>query len=273
MNTIARWRAKVRKWVESDKVQRLIIALIIINSISIGLETSEVIMHDFGYYIYLFDDVILFIFIAEILLKLFAYQWRFFRSSWNLFDFVIIGVAAMPESGLFSILRTLRIIRVLRLFKQLEKLRMIVEAFLRAIASIGWISVLLGIIFYVFAVICTNVFGSAFPEWFGDLGASTYTLFQIMTLESWSMGIARPVMDEFPYAWLIFIPFILVATYITVNIFIAVVVSAMNEIQLGETEAHHDEDVRMLRKDNEELKAEIQEIKTLLKQQIRNQEG
>lgn len=266
MATQSKWRVKAREFVESSKVQKAIVGLILFNSISIGIETSREVMDKAGHFVDLFDDIILGIFIVELSVKIYAYRWRFFRSSWNLFDFIIIGVSLLPESGILSIFRTLRIIRVLRLFKQLERLRVIIEAFLKAIASIGWISLLLGIIFYVFAVISTNIFGQAFPHWFGDLGKSTYTLFQIMTLESWSMGIVRPVMEKFPYAYLLFVPFILVATYITVNIFIAVVVSAMNEIQFHENEAKHEKDMEGLHNDSVDLQQHVIDLKNEIKE-------
>jgi voltage-gated sodium channel len=118
---------------------------------------------------------------------------------------------------------------------------MIVESMLMAIPSIGWVSLMLGLIFYIFAVIGTNLFGEAFPDWFGNLGATSYTLFQIMTLESWSMGIARPVIEVFPYAYLFFIPFILIATYSMLNLFIAIIVSAMQSLSDAEAELEQGE--------------------------------
>mgnify|MGYP006210843333 CR=1 FL=1 len=83
------------------------------------------------------------------------------------------------------------------------------------------------LVFYVFGVIATHLFGALVPDWFGHLGRSLYTLFQVMTLESWSMGLVRPVMEVYPFAWLYFVPFILIATFMMLNLFIAVIVNAM----------------------------------------------
>lgn len=108
------------------------------------------------------------------------------------------------------------------------------ESLIKSIPSIGWIAVLLFIIFYIFAVIGTDLYQSRFPEYFGDMGTSFFTLFQVMTLESWSSGIARPMMEQIPYVYVYFIPFILLATYTTLNVFIAIVVNTMNEINRNE---------------------------------------
>ena len=116
-------------------------------------------------------------------------------------------------------------------------MRRVVGALLAAIPGLGSIALVLLIIYYVFAVIATNLFSAAYPEWFGTLGRSLYTLFQIMTLESWSMGISRPVMEEFPYAWAFFIPFILVATFTMLNLFIAIIVNAMQNYSESENTA------------------------------------
>jgi voltage-gated sodium channel len=125
---------------------------------------------------------------------------------------------------------------------------------LTAIPSMGWILFMLGMVFYVFAVIGTEIFGARFPDWFGTIGASLYTLFQVLTLESWSMGIARPTIAEFPYAWLYFIPFILISTFTILNLFIGINVSSMQAVHWEEEESKrrqseqraHDERAEML---------------------------
>ncbi len=232
----------LKRIVEASWFSNTIIALIIINSILIGLETSEYWMDNYGAIIDQIDLVILGIFIIEILLKMIVYKHRFFGSAWNIFDFSVILISVLPAAGSFAVFRALRIIRALRLVKNVPKLRFIIESLLKSIPSIGWIVALLAMIFYIFAVVGTNLYGEEFPEWFGTLGKSMFTLFQIMTLESWSSGIARPVMEQIPLAEIYFIIFILVATYTTLNVFIAIVVNTMNEM-------HHkeimEEDSRM----------------------------
>jgi voltage-gated sodium channel len=223
-------RARLGAFVEHPRVQAFIIALIALNAVTLGLETSPAVTERIGGLLQVVDQVILAVFVLEIALKLFALRGRFFASGWNVFDFLIVAIALVPDSGPFAVLRTLRVLRLLRLVTKLPRLRRIVESMMRAIPSIGWLSLLLVLIFYIFAVMGTSLFGAAFPQWFGSLGASLYTLFQVMTLESWSMGIARPVMEEFPAAPLFFVPFILIATYSMLNLFIAVVVSTMQSL-------------------------------------------
>ena len=151
----------------------------------------------------------------------------FFRNPWNVFDFTIVAVALVPAGEGISVLRALRILRALRLISMVPQMRLVVQALLSAIPAMGSVIALLALIFYVAAVMATKLFGADFPEWFGTVGASLYTLFQIMTLESWSMGIARPVMEVHPYAWAFFVPFILIITFAVLNLFIAIVVNAM----------------------------------------------
>jgi len=176
-------REKVKYFVEHKSVQKFIVGLILLNSITIGFETSEKIMLSLGNTLLLIDKIILAIFVVEIALKLYAYRLSFFKSGWNVFDFSIVAIALLPASGTLAILRSLRIFRSLRLLKNLPRLRFIVESLLHSLPSLGWIIVLLALVFYVFAVIGTKLFGADFPEWFGNLWASMFALFQIMTLE------------------------------------------------------------------------------------------
>ena len=221
-------------WIESAGMQRAIIVLILLNAAILGLETSPSVMALAGAELKLADRLILSLFVVEILIKLFGQRLAFFRNPWNAFDFAVVAIALVPASGPLAVLRVLRL---LRLISMMPKLRFVVEALLKAVPGIVSIFGLLAIMFYVFAVIATGLFGGDFPDWFGSLGASMYTLFQVMTLESWSMGIARPVMELHPYAWVFFVPFILIATFTVLNLFIAVIVNTMQTMQ-QEHEAH-----------------------------------
>ncbi len=222
-------RGRVAALVHSDRFQKAIIAIIVANAIVLGLETSEWMMARAGGLLVGLDRVALAIFVVEIGLKLYADRLAFFRSGWNLFDFAIVAVALLPASEGLSVLRALRILRALRLVSAMPSLRRVVEGLLRAIPAMGSVVLLLGLIFYVGAVMATKLFGAAFPQWFGSVGASLYSLFQVMTLESWSMGIVRPVMEVYPFAWAFFVPFILVTSFMVLNLFIAIIVSAMTE--------------------------------------------
>lgn len=234
-------RTALGRWVESAAVQNAIIGLIVLNAIILGLETSPGVMARVGTVLMAVDALILAVFVAEIALKLLAQGTRFFRHGWNVFDFLVVGIALVPASGPLAILRALRILRVLRLLSMMPRLRFVVEALLHSLPGIGSIALLMVVIYYVAAVMATGLFGATHPEWFGSVGRSMYTLFQVMTLESWSMGIARPVMEMHPYAWLFFIPFILVATFTVLNLFIAIIVNTMQTMH--EAAHRHEEAV------------------------------
>lgn len=220
--------------------ERVILGLILINAVTLGLETSPTVMAAIGPVLYTLDKMILGVFVAEIIAKLIVRRLAFFRDPWNIFDFAVVAIALLPASGPLSVLRALRVLRILRLITILPSLKRVVGALLGALPGMGSIVLLLGLIFYVGSVMATKLFGAAHPEWFGSIGASAYTLFQVMTLESWSMGIARPVMETHPYAWAFFVPFILVTTFTALNLFIGVVVSAMQ----AEVDAKKEDDAK-----------------------------
>ena len=234
-------RARIAAFIESRPVGGMIIGVIIFNAIILGLETSPAAMKRAGGLIHALDKACLAFFVAELLLKLLAYGARFFRSGWNLFDLAIVGIALVPATAGMSVLRALRILRVLRLVSVAPRLRRVVEGLVTALPGMGSVFVLMAIIFYIAAVMATKLFGTSFPEWFGSLGQSAYTLFQIMTLESWSMGIVRPVMDSYPYAWAFFVPFIMVTTFAVVNLLVGLIVNSMQDAHAEESNAATDE--------------------------------
>ena len=244
-------------WLDRPRIRQFIIGVIIFNAILLGLETPPEVMGTAGTIILTLDWICLAIFVIEIVLKLVAHGARFFRSGWNVFDFLIVGIALMPATHGLSVLRALRILRVLRVISAAPRLRRVVEGFVTALPGMGSVFLLMGIIFYIGAVMATKLFGASFPEWFGTLGASFYSLFQIMTLESWSMGIVRPVMDVYPYAWLFFVPFIMVTTFAVVNLLVGLIVNSMQDAHAEEsnaaTDAYRDEVLDRLRKIEERL--------------------
>jgi voltage-gated sodium channel len=199
--------------VESPRFQRLIICLIVVNAIMLGLETSDAVMGRIGEMLIVADRLIVAVFVLEILAKMVVYRRRFVRDPWNVFDLTVIGLAILPATSAFSVFRAFRVLRVLRLVSAVPSMRQVVQGLLNAIPGMATTAGLLLLAFYVFAVIATELFGRSFDAWFGTLGASMYTLFQIMTLESWSMGIVRPVMEAYPWAWAFFVPFIIVTSF------------------------------------------------------------
>tara|TARA_B100000686_G_C16732711_1_gene941695 strand:- start:30 stop:842 length:813 start_codon:yes stop_codon:yes gene_type:complete len=220
-------RDKVGRLVMAPRVQKWIMVLIIFNAVTLGLETSPLIQGSFGSVLSIIDGLVLSVFVTELAAKLIYKGWRFFKDGWNVFDFIVVGIALVPSAGPLTVLRALRILRALRLLSVVPQMRVVIQALLSALPAMTSVVALIALIFYVGAVLATNLFGPQFDGWFGHIGRSMYTLFQIMTLESWSMGIVRPVMEVFPLAWIFFIPFILITSFAVINLFIGIIVDAV----------------------------------------------
>ena len=253
-------RDRVRAFIEHPRFDQAIIALIILNAITLGLETFPAFVARFGHLLEMIDRAVLGVFVAELLLRIFVYRGRFFHDPWRVFDFVIVGIALMPASEAFSILRALRVLRLLRLVSMVPSMRGVVSALLSALPGMASIIALMALVLYVSAVMATQLFGGLAPEFFGSLGASMFTLFQIMTVEGWP-DIARGVMAQSPYAWIFFVTYLLIATFMVLNLFIAVVVNAMQsqvaEDLKGEEEMHTQQildELRALRREIEALR-------------------
>ena len=257
-------RQHVQAWLNTPLFQRTILTLIVINAIILGLETSPTVMQAAGPWILLIDKGILAVFVVELALRMYVHRLAFWRDPWSLFDFAVVAIALVPASGPFAVLRALRVLRVLRMLTIVPSMRRVVGALLSAIPGLSSIAVVLLLVFYVFGVIATHLFGALFPEWFGHLGRSLYTLFQVMTLESWSMGIARPVMEQAPWAWAFFITFILFATFTMLNLFIAIIVNAMQTFQEGEQQIALDSVEKVGKTLEDELHAEVKTLRTEL---------
>ena len=192
------------------------------------------------------DRACLTVFVVELVVKLIAYRLRVFCDGWNIFDFIIVDVSLVPAAQGLSVLRSLRILRVVA-----PRLRRVVEGFITALPGMASVFLLMGNIFYIGSAMATKLFGADFPEWFGTLGRSAYSLFQIMTLESWSMGIVRPVMELFPYARMFFAPFIMVTTFAVVNLLVGLIASSMQDAHSEEadqkTDSYRDEVLECLK--------------------------
>jgi voltage-gated sodium channel len=238
-------RARAGALIDRTAFQNFILGVILFNAVILGLETSQIAMDMAGPLIVTLDTICLGIFVVEIALKLFARGPAFFRNGWNIFDFVIVGISLIPSGQGLSVLRALRILRLLRVLSVTPSLRRVVEGLMNALPGMGSVFLLMGIIFYIGSVMATKLFGASFPEWFGTIGRSGYSLFQIMTLESWSMGIVRPVMEVYPYAWAFFVPFILVTTFAVVNLVVGLIVNSMQDAHNVEadekTDSYRDE--------------------------------
>ncbi|MBM2802376.1 MAG: Ion transport protein [Deltaproteobacteria bacterium] len=219
-------RERVRGFIESVRFERAMTTLIVANAITLGLETSPAVVARVGGLLHVIDRTVLAVFVVELLSRFFVYRRRFFQDPWRMFDFLIVGIALMPTSGAFSVLRALRVLRVLRLVSLVPSMRGVVSALLTALPGMASIIGLMALVLYVSAVLATKLFGEIAPEFFGEIGASLFTLFQVMTVEGWP-DIARAVMAQSPYAWIFFVTYLLIATFMVLNLFIAVVVNAM----------------------------------------------
>ncbi|MFC5068004.1 ion transporter [Flaviflagellibacter deserti] len=265
------FRTRLADFLESSPAQTGIIALILVNAVIFGLETIPPVMAAIGPVLYALDHAILMVFVVEIAARLFAFGSRFFRDPWSVFDLAVIGIALLPATGSLSALRALRVMRVLRLVSAMPALRSVVDALLRAMPAMGSVAALLALVLYVGAVIATKLFGATHPEWFGDLGRSLLTLFQILTLEGWA-DIMRDVAEQHRFAWLFFVPFVLIATFAVLNLVVAVIVDSMQSgvrAAVAEEEEERDAELRReldhdlgdvlreIRKDLAELKASV----------------
>jgi voltage-gated sodium channel len=260
--------AWLRSILGNPRTEWFITGVIVLNAITLGLETSKSAMDAFGPVLLAIDAIVLIIFVIELSARIFVHRLAFFKDPWSLFDFFVVAIALIPTTGSLSVLRALRILRVLRLITVVPSLRRVVGGLIAALPGMGSIVALLALIYYVFAVMATKLFAASFPEWFGNIGASAYSLFQIMTLESWSMGIVRPVMEKYPYAWAFFVPFIIVTTFAVLNLFIGVVVSGMQseheKVVSEEREAERDmlhQEAEPIIEEMKRLRAEIGELK------------
>ena len=263
-------RERLRELVDSRGFNLGVTLVIIVNAVTLGLETWPPAMERAGSLLLALDRLALWIFTIEISLKLWVYRARFFRNGWNLFDFAVVAIAWLPAAGPLSVLRALRVLRVIRLISIIPQMRTVVGALFRALPGMGSIVAVLTLVFYVASVMATKLFGETFPEWFGSIGASMYSLFQIMTLESWSMGIVRPVMDTHPLAWAFFVPFIIVTSFTVLNLFIALIVNSMQTLQeddrksaTREAAIAHDEREQLLHK-LEALSTEVYALRKVL---------
>ncbi|MFZ4775510.1 MAG: ion transporter [Terrimicrobiaceae bacterium] len=252
---VAGWRLGLAHLVELPRVQHFVVGVILFNAAILGLETSPAAMERFGLQLRILDKLCLAVFLIEIGSRLLAYRLAFFRSGWNVFDFAVVGVALIPGAGPWAVLRSLRVLRVLRLLTVIPSLRKVVAAFLHAIPGLGGVMLLMGIFLYTAAVLATNLFGAQYPQWFGTLGGSLFSLFQILTLEGWA-DMARTIMQTHAWAPFFFIPCIMIATFTVLNLFIGIIVSTMQELAMApEKSSDAPEPVELIKRIEADLKA------------------
>lgn len=251
--------SSLRDLVESEAFKRFIVVVILLNAVTLGLESFPAIYAAYGPALKAMDRAFLAVFAAELALKLAALRGAFFRSPWNWFDALIVFASFAPNAGAWSVLRVLRLFR---LFSAIAAMRSVVESLLRALPGMGAIVAVLGVVFYVAAVAATQVFGRdpALADVFGSLDRSAYTLFRVMTLDGWT-EISDATLERFPLAMAFFLPFIVLTSFAVLNLFIAVIVEALGEERDARTQAEpaaRAEDVARLTEEVRALRAAIE---------------
>jgi voltage-gated sodium channel len=256
-------KAFARRVVEARWFEPWMIGLILFNAVLIGLETSSDIAAEYGTWLELGNDVILGVFIIEAALKLTAVAPRFslyFGSGWNVFDFSIVVLSLLPATEEFALVaRLVRVLRVLRLVSGLPQLRLIVATLVRSIPGMGHVLVLMSIIFYIYAVTGFHLFHEHDAEHWGTLGTSLLTLFGIVTLEGW-VQVMETALELNPWAWVYFVSFVLIGTFVMLNLFIAVVINNLEASKVAELEelrqpVTHEEVLSELRRTRDALSA------------------
>jgi voltage-gated sodium channel len=265
------------KIVNHDLFIKIIIVLILTNSLLIGLETFPRLYEPYQQWFHFFDTTLLWLFTIEIVLRLLAAKptYAFFKNGWNIFDFIIVASGHLLAGGQYvTVLRMLRILRLLRTFSVIPSLRKMVNALLMTIPALGNIIFLMCLVMYIFGVAGTILFREAAPEYFGSLPASVLTLFQVATLESWASGVMRPLLVAVPWSWAYFVLFILIGTFVVINLFLGVIVNSMDkatQMEDAEKEAANPNPKRDTHQEILSLREEIAELKQIVLSQSKKQ--
>ena len=225
----------IKRIVEANAFHHVIVGVIVLAGAVAGLETSPSIMSRHGSTLLALDRVILGVFVVEALLKISAQgrrPWRYFADGWNVFDFLIVVMCLLPAAGPFAaVLRLARALRLLRLVSALPKLQLLVGALLKSLSGMGYVSLLLALLFYIYAVAGTHLFGVNDPKHFGSLPAALLSLFRLVTLDNWTDLFAAQVAHVPPVKVAIyFVTFIVLGTMIILNLFIGIIMNSMSEM-------------------------------------------
>lgn len=221
-NAVETDRRRVKKLVEGKNFDFLIMSLICMDAVILGLMTSDAMNRFFEGGLFILDRLFMAIFIIEMIMKIFAFGKKFFKSGWNVFDFAVIAISSVPFASWFIIFRTFRLFRLLRYVNNFTRLKQMINTFLALLPNFMAMLLVMAVFFYVFAIMAVCLFGDVFIE-FSDLGSSLFALLQVVTLDGWASNIARPVMAVFPHSWLFFVSFVFISFLITVSFLMSVV--------------------------------------------------
>lgn len=282
---------KLRNYVDGEAdtpYEYFMLLVIIINTISIGIETSTTLSDNFRKLLTITDQICLFIFIAELLFKAVVYNRNFFGEKridengdeyfhinrWNISDLLIVLVSSFSTLPYFAVFRTFRILRSFKIIKairsfrivksfklvnEVSSLRTIFKGLLKAIPGIIATFSFLAIFAYAYAIIGTNIFSEEFPQFFGSLGTSILTLCQVTTFDSWFSGITRPITQVYPWAWIYFVSYAFIAASVIMNVIVGIIVDSMGKERERQKEKESQNKITM-----EQLSEQILELQKKL---------
>jgi voltage-gated sodium channel len=264
-------KAFAQRIVTARWFEPFMIGLILFNAVLIGLETSKEFVERYDGWLRVGNDIILGVFIVEAVLKITAVAPRFrlyFGDGWNLFDFSIVVLSLVPATEDFALVaRLVRILRVLRLVSAMPQLRLIVATLVRSIPSMGHVILLMSIIFYIYAVTGFHLYHEHDAEHWGSLGAALLTLFQMVTLEGW-VEVMDTALELHDWSWIYFVSFVLIGTFVMLNLFIAVVINNLDaskseKLDRLRDQTTHEEIVEELERTREALASLQRKIEAL----------
>ncbi len=261
---------KLQTVLNSRPFNLIVLWLIFINAIVVGLGTSAEMRHAFGAELEWIEGTIIGLFVVEVSVRMIAFRGQFFKQGWNIFDLLVIGASLFPHAAGFSILRTFRIIQSLHMFELSPYMRHLLQALRHVGPSVVNVTFLMGVAFYVLGVVGVELFAEHFPKQFGSLPWSFFTLFRLMVYDDYGI-ITRPILELYPFAWIYFVAITFILAFVLINLFIAVVVTALQRAIAAEkdpVETKLTQEMKMLSIDEktiEALRVEIQELKDMVR--------
>ncbi|GAB3717822.1 hypothetical protein GCM10027590_16230 [Nocardiopsis nanhaiensis] len=255
--------------VENRWFSNTMLTVILLNAVILGWATygGSVLP-----YLIVAERFVVGLFVVEMLLKLYAWRWNFWKDPWNWFDFSVVAVSLIPATGPFAVLRILRVLRVLRLITAVPQMRQIIGALFQAVPGMGTVIGLLLIVIYTSAVLAQQLFGEAVPEYFGNLGTTLYTMFLLITTEDWP-DVSDAVLAHHPYGWIFFVLYIVLTAFIMLNLVIGVIVTSMEE-EFGKSRWEEDQQMELVQHTAvmdrlEELSRQVRQLES----QLQGQDG
>lgn len=265
------WRDRLERLRTNKAFELTVIAIIVVSALLIGAKTYEEEVSRFQEVILWLDVAVTVFFLVEILIRMAAEKRLrdFFRKGWNIFDFIIVTASLIPmdDSEMVLLARLLRIFRVLRLVSMIPELRLLIAALFKSIPRMGYVALLMFIIFYIYGAIGSFLFASVDEQLWGNISLAMLTLFQVATFESWATAVLYPTMEHYPYAWIYFLTFIFLNAFVFLNMMIGIVLDVMQkeslaiELETGEGEAA---ELHGLRDDVRELRDQLSRMEALL---------